>query len=171
MTESLDPEMARITSLVDAAGPSPSSVVSEFETRQADLEKEEGCSPSHELERKIQELVASEWCDGLEEGVGGSATTTTTTNINTNTNEHSNTSNNEQSTAATSSPSVSGLREEKRYLYKRVEMYNGLTEQLLRYIDGRQTAADEHIHRMEEALVACDVSYLYPCSLCVLLTC
>ena len=169
MTESLDPEMARITSLVDAAGPSPSSVVSEFKTRQADLEKEEGCNPSHELEQKFQELVASELRDGLEEGVGGSATTITPTNTTTTTttNEHSastntnfNSSNNEQSTAATSSPSASGLREEKRYLYKRVGIYNGLTEQLLRFIDGLQTAADEHIHRMEEALVACDVSHL-----------
>lgn len=89
MTKSLSNEKARIISLVDAAGPSPSSVVVELEARQACLEEEEECGPSHELELRIQELVSSERREGFEEGVGGSATTTTPTNTSTNGNEQS----------------------------------------------------------------------------------
>ena len=151
MTGSLDPDMARFTSLIDAAGPSPSSIVKELEARNADQE-EEGRGPWQDLERRHQEFLASERREGLEEGVGGSAITTIT-------NDNSLTNADEQA-----SPSVSGLREEERYLRDRVKMYDGLTQQLLRFIDGRQTAADENIRRLEETLVTCNVSYIYSCS-------
>ena len=145
LTGGLDPEMARFTSLIDAAGPSPSSVVDELEARDADLEEEVRVR-SQDLERRHHEYLASERVDGFEEGVGGCAITTIT-----NADEQA-------------SPSVSGLREEERYLHDRVKMYDELTQQLLRFVDGRQTAADENIRRLEETLVTCNVSHLHPCS-------
>lgn len=168
MTASLDPEIARFTSLVDASGPSPSSVVDELRAREADLE-EDLRGPSRELARRDQKLIAFEQRDVFGEAVGGSASintdSTSNTDSTTNTDTDSNATN-ELSATATPSSSVGGLREEKqhtlreekRYLRKRIKMYNELTRQLLRVIDRRQTAAEEDICRLEEAMVVCNVS-------------
>lgn len=178
MTASLDPEIARFTSLVEASGPGPSSVVDELRAREADLE-EDLRGPSRELARRDQKLIAFEQLDEFEKGVGGSGTTNTDTNRtgNTDTDDNSNTdtsssntTTNELSATATTPPSSVGglteerrctLREEKRYLRKRIKMYNELTRQLLRVIDRRQTAADEDICRLEKALVVCNVRPLF----------
>lgn len=178
MTESLDSEMAHFTSLVEASGPSPSSVVAELRAREAGLERER-CGPSQDLERRNQAMIALERRDVFDNGTGGSATptptpttpTSTTTDGKTNANANTDKNNagtktstgpstNGQSATATarSSPSVFGLRKEKRYLHKRVKMYDELTRQRLRFIDGRQTEADEGVCRLEQALVVCNVS-------------
>ena len=143
--QAIDSKMNRLTSRIEAVGLSPSAIMDELELQEQSTDREERVN-FLELGRRQKELAATERRDGFAE-LGGFATTTNTdtcitTAINT----------------STSSPAVSALLEEKRYIRERMKECHKLALDVLRFYDRRQTAADDNISRLQQAFVMCNVS-------------
>eukprot|EP00904_Undaria_pinnatifida_P007784 jgi/Undpi1/4135/HiC_scaffold_16.g07502.m1 len=139
-------KMNRLTSRIEAAGLSPSAIMDELESKEQSTDKEARVC-FLELGRRQKELAATERRDGFA-GLGGSATTTNTNTCITNANNTN-----------TSSPAVTALLEEKRYIRGRMKECHKLALDVLRFYDRRQTAADDNISRLQQAFVMCNVSH------------
>ena len=139
-------KMNRLTSRIEAAGLSPSAIMDELESKEQSTDKEARVC-FLELGRRQKELAAAERRDGFA-GLGGSATTTNPNTCITNANNTN-----------TSSPAVTALLEEKRYIRGRMKECHKLALDVLRFYDRRQTAADDNISRLQQAFVMCNVSH------------
>eukprot|EP00904_Undaria_pinnatifida_P007790 jgi/Undpi1/4140/HiC_scaffold_16.g07507.m1 len=141
--QAIDSKMNRLTSRIEAVGLSPSAIMDELELQEQSTDREERVN-FLELGRRQKELAATERRDGFAE-LGGSATTTNTDTCITT-----------AITTSTSSPAVSALLEEKRYIRERMKECHKLALDVLRFYDRRQTAADDNISRLQQAFVMCN---------------